>query len=455
MLEKRAVRIGNVSGATGERKVARSDVTNDLLLSGDAPDAFARMVRSGNVDFITGDYLSEMNIAVRSRSDITILFSDKCWQWNAIEKASDPDLGYEGGFLVQLTECIDEVIDKKIRVVSNAGALNARSLSQKVIDLCRRHGHPDTIVATVIGDDVGDLIQASLQNGSASNFRHLDHPETSLLDWNLKPTSAVAYIGAWGIVGALDAGADIVICGRVTDASPVIGAAAWWHGWTRTAYNELAGALVAGHLIECGSYVVGANYSGFKDFLPDLVDIGFPVAEVASSGNCVITKPDSMNGVVNKSTVTAQLLYELQGQMYLNPDVVADISTVRIEESGIINSVLVSGTQGHPPPSSTKVIIAAPGGYQAETMYYINGLDVDAKVTMMQNQLSRVFSKSNLCKFSVELYGRQVDNPSSQQEGTAMLRVFAQARKRHDLIFRAPVYALRMQSYPGMSRSSP
>lgn len=238
----------------------------------------------------------------------------------------------------------------------------------------------------------------------------------------------------------------------MTDASPVIGAAAWWFGWTEECYNELAGALIAGHLIECGPYAVGANFSGFKQFLPDLIDVGFPIAEILPNGECFITKPDTMNGVVNKFNITAQLLYELQGEMYLNTDVVADISTVRIEESGEPDRVHVSGVIGYPPPATTKVMIAAPGGYQAETTYYINGLDVQEKAQMMKNQLAHIFSDSNFSKFSVALYGQQVDNPDSQAHGTVMLRVFVQARRKEDLSaekFKIPIYALRMQSYPG------
>ena len=159
-----------------------------------------------------------------------------------------------------------------------------------------------------------------------------------------------------------------------------------------------------------------------------------------------------MNGVVNKFNITAQLLYELQGEMYLNSDVVADIRTVRIEESGTLNRVLVSGVKGYPPPATTKVMVAAPGGYQAETTYYINGLDVNAKVQMMMQQLKHLFRDAKFSKFSAEVYGNQVDNPSSQQQGTLMLRVFVQARQKEDISadkFRIPIYSLRMQSYPG------
>ncbi|THY16074.1 DUF1446-domain-containing protein [Aureobasidium pullulans] len=419
MPTQRHLRIGNCSGATG-----------------DAPHAMARMVREADVDVITGDWLSEMNIA-----------------WESIRKAEDPELGYDVGFLRQLTECIDDIAERKTKVITNAGAMNAPVLARKVEELCQSRGH-DLVVATILGDDVSYLLKQGKSGQRALEFPHLDHQNQLLEDWDpdLEPTCAAAYIGAWGIVAALREGADIVICGRATDASPVVGAAAWWYGWSEQSYDQLAGALIAGHLIECGPYATGANFSGFKQFLSELVDLAFPIAEITPSGTCYITKPDSMNGVVDKFNITSQLLYELQGQMYLNPDVVADIGSIRIEETGRKNCVSITGCKGFPPPATTKVMVAAPGGWQAETTYYINGLDVQEKAQMMKQQLQSIFSGSKFSKFSAELYGTQVDNPSSQQAGTVMLRVFAQARRKEDIAaekFKIPLYSLRMQSYPG------
>lgn len=242
MPSERNIRIGNVSGATGTVPLCYIETVLGLTRStGDAPHALARMVREGDVDVITGDWLSEMNIA-----------------WNAITKADNPDLGYEVGFYTQLSECIDEIAQKKVKVVTNAGALNAPGLSRRIEELCKERGL-SLKVATVVGDDVTDLVTRRSSEGesSASTFKHLDHEEQLLDDWDpsLEPSCAAAYIGCWGIVAALRADADIVICGRVTDASPVIGAAAWWYDWSVEDYDALAGGLIAGHLIECGPYV--------------------------------------------------------------------------------------------------------------------------------------------------------------------------------------------------------
>ncbi|KAH8694196.1 hypothetical protein BGW36DRAFT_399327 [Talaromyces proteolyticus] len=416
---KHPLRIGNVSGATG-----------------DYPQAMLRMAQYGNVDVIVGDWLSEMNIA-----------------WNAISKSEDPKMGYEPGFLSQLRDSLDTIAEKNIKVITNAGALNTLSLMNKVSELCRDKGYGDKRlkVAAVLGDDISELITENEKSNTAG-WHHMDHEDWPLQEWPLNPHCGVAYIGAWGIVEALNAGADIILCGRVTDASPVIGAAAWWYQWKRDTWDELAGALVAGHLIECGPYITGANYSGFKSLsATQLIDFSFPIAEIRHDGTCIITKCDKFGGAVTKHNTIAQLLYELQGELYLNPDVVANLLTLKIEEAGP-DRVQVCGVTGMPPPPTTKAMIAAPGGFQAEATFYINGLDIAEKVEMMRKQLQNIFQGNNFCKLLIEQYGTPAINPTSQQAGTVFLRVFAQARKKEDIMgekFKIPIYALRMQSYPG------
>jgi hypothetical protein len=205
-------------------------LTKIISSTGDHWHAMARMVKTGNVDVITGDWLSEMNIA-----------------WNAIVKSNDPSLGYEVGFLDQLSECIDSIVRKGLKVITNAGALNTTALASKVEGLCLERGHSQVVVAQVLGDDITGLLKGK-ETRKEFKLNHLDHEKKDLDNWDLREEvhCGVAYIGAWGIVEALKAGADIIICGRVTDASPVIGAAAWWYGWQRESFDELAGALIAG-----------------------------------------------------------------------------------------------------------------------------------------------------------------------------------------------------------------
>ncbi len=182
-----------------------------------------------------------------------------------------------------------------------------------------------------------------------------------------------------------------------------------------------------------------------------LVDLAFPICEVEADGSVVITKSPGHGGKVTRENTICQLLYEIQGHAYLNPDVTADLEHVRIEPCGP-DRVAVSGIFGSPPPATSKVMVAGVGGYQAETTFYINGLDVQAKATMMKRQLQYAFKDSRFSKLDITLYGSVPDEPSVQAEGTVSLRVFAQARDKADIgetAFKGPIYALRMQSYPG------
>jgi hypothetical protein len=179
--------------------------------------------------------------------------------------------------------------------------------------------------------------------------------------------------------------------------------------------------------------------------------LAFPICEIASDGATVVTKAPGHGGAITVGNTIAQLLYELQGELYLNPDVVADLHDIRIEACGP-DRVSVMGVRGMPPPPTTKAMIAGCGGYQAEATFYINGLDIQLKAQMMRRQLDHAFKGSKFSKLTITLYGSVPDDPQSQSEGTVALRVFAQARRREDIDstkFRRPIYALRMQSYPG------
>ena len=197
---------------------------------------------------------------------------------------------------------------------------------------------------------------------------------------------ARCYLGAWGIAEALKAGADIVICGRVADASPAIGAAAWWHEWTANDLDALAGSLIAGHLIECSSYVCGGYYSGFKDLFDGCENLGFPIAAVEASGDAVFTKEADTGGEMSVGTLTSQLVYEIQGPLYYNSDVTAKIEGIKFEQLGK-DEVRMTGVKGLPPPPTTKVGITAQGCYQAEFHYLFAGLDYKEKVTETQCSL--------------------------------------------------------------------
>jgi hypothetical protein len=390
---------------------------------------------SKHLDAITGDWAAELNIA-----------------WNAIRKYQDSTKGYEPGFLDQLEASIDTIVSRGIKVVSNAGVLNVVECAKRTKEICLNHGYNELVVAYVEGDNISDIITDPERLKNIGGINHLDHPSETLEDWN-KPYCGVAYFGCAGIVEALKQGADIVICGRVTDASPVIALAAWWHNWTIDNWDALANALVAGHLIECGPYATGANFSGFKAYLDDFYDLGFPIAEVDADGSSVITKHEEARGYVNQFNLRAQFLYEIQGHIYLNPDVSANIEHVCIENvPQSKNRVRISGAKGGPPPPTTKAIVCAIGGYQAEAMFYINGLDIDAKEQLLRQQLTYAFRNSNFSDLSIVRYGSVPENPRNQASGTVSVRILAKAKTLDDISFkkfREPMYALRMQLYPG------
>ncbi|TLD17225.1 uncharacterized protein PgNI_00424 [Pyricularia grisea] len=394
---RRPVRIANISGCTG-----------------DGPLALRRAVREGPVDVITADYLAEANNA-----------------WLAFEKLQDPKKGYEPGFLRQLDRETAHIIAKNgIKVVHDGGALNPESMARETRELLHSYGVTGLKIAYVDGDNVmGMLDQLQAPERAA---KHLDVEGRTLSDIDKPVLSANAYVGMGGIVAALKLGADIVISGRCCDASPVMGAAAWWHDWSETDYDRLAGALIAGHVIECGCYATGGNFSGFKH-IPNNYDQGFPVAEIANDGTFDILLQDGARGLVSKDTVTAQLVYEIQGPFYLNPDVVADLREIKIKESGK-NRVTVSGMTGSPPPPTTKLAICTLAGYQLEIYLFASGLDIPEKLASLRRQLDEIIeNKADYTVLRVDQYGVPQHDAPTEALATCTFRVFAQADRAETL----------------------
>lgn len=254
----------------------------------------------------------------------------------------------------------------------------------------------------------------------------LDHPG------EMPIVCANAYLGYRAIQKGLDEGADIILCGRVADASPVIGAAAWWHGWKEDNFDALAGALVGGHLIECSTYVTGANFAGFFKYeIQELLNLDLPIVEIDSRGHSVVTKHDALNGIVTEDTVKCQLLYELQGTVYLNSDVKADLSGIFITEQSK-NRVHVSGIKGYPPPDTTKLAIFYRGGWQNELLFNASGYATEKKWDLQEAQLRAKLEEWGLTSQFVVLdfqrVGTPKENPDSQLSSTSYMRVFAQSK---------------------------
>nr|KMM68227.1 hypothetical protein CPAG_04558 [Coccidioides posadasii RMSCC 3488] len=310
--------------------------------------------------------------------------------------------GYDPYALDGIEKSIDAIWEKQIKLILNAGALNPRGLAKEVSDLIRSRGY-DLKVAYVAGDNLLEEVRKSLEItgqlpahlDSNNDQVQLQAHATDLLDTHKKPVvSANAYLGARAIVKGLEQGADIIICGRVADASPVIGAAWFWHGWSDTDYDALAGGLVAGHLIECSAYVTGSNFSGFTEFDTDMfLDLPFGIAEVAEDGTTVVTKHENTKGLVNADVVKCQFLYELQGDVYLNSDVKAYTRDIVIENIGK-DRVKVSGVKGAPPPPTTKLAIFYRGGYEGQLLVNATGYGTDKKWELFEKQVRFGLQKS-------------------------------------------------------------
>jgi hypothetical protein len=418
----RPVRIANCSGFYGDRLSAARE-----------------MVEGGPIDVLTGDYLAELTMLIL---------------WKARQK--DPSAGYARTFLTQLEQVLGTCLDRGIRIVANAGGLNPLGLADEIGALAARLGLAPR-VAAVTGDDLLDRLPSLQEEGV--DLAHLDTGRT-LADAAVRPITANAYLGGWGIAEALGAGADVVVCPRVTDASLVVGPAAWWHGWSRTDWDALAGAVVAGHVIECGPQATGGNYA-FLDEITDRRYPGFPVAEVAADGSSVITKHPGTGGLVSTGTVTAQLLYEIAEPAYANPDVVAHFDTVRLAADGP-DRVRISGTRGSPPPPTLKVALNSLGGYRNTMTLVLTGLDVEAKAAWAEELLfAQLGGRESFAETDVRLLRCPVpegayDAPTNEQ-ATAHLRITvkdgdaAKVGRR----FSDALTSLALGGYAGFSATTP
>jgi Acyclic terpene utilisation family protein AtuA len=391
---------------------------------------------SDPIDVIIGDWMSEANMTTRAGTKI--------------DATAD---AYEPTFLEALQPALPHIAKHSIKIACNAGASDTRKLWSVVQDRVQKAGLK-LKVAWISGDEVLPQVKRSLEKGE-SKFVNICTDE-ELKEWKFEPMYAQAYLGGLGIAAAFAKGADIVVCGRVSDASPVIGAAVWWHHWQRNELDKLANAFVAGHLIECSTYVTGGNFSGFMklEHSPQgWHDLGFPIAEISHDGQVVITKQKNTAGEVSVDTCTSQLLYEIQGPWYYNSDVTAILNDLWFDQLAP-NHVALRGVKSGPPPPTTKVGITARGGYQAEVHWFLCGLDIAAKAAMIESQIRHELRRagSRFTRLAFTLNGTAPDNPTNQNAATVDFRVFAQAAKAEDLApdkFFRPAFDVVMQAYPG------
>ena len=417
-MSKNTIKIANCSGFYGDRLSAAKE-----------------MVDGGPIDVLTGDYLAELTMA--------ILYGQKIQRG---EKA-----GYVGTFLKQLKQIASSCSEKNIKVVSNAGGLNPKSMADEVKNILDSEGL-NLKVAYIDGDDFMDKFDELKKNGE--ELKNLD-TGASLFNQNLPAVSANYYLGCWGIKKALDEGADIVICPRVTDAALVMGPAAWKFNWSRDDYDKLAGSLAAGHIIECGAQATGGNYSFFKE-VPSFQNVGFPIAEIEESGNFKIYKHKGTGGLVSTGTVTAQLLYEISSPKYLSPDVIAHFDSLKIEDLGD-DKVFISNVKGSPPTNKHKACINLAGGYKNSMELIVTGLDIEEKARIFTDELFRSLGgKDEFDDVSIQLIRTDKKEPLTNEEAMAILKIDVKSSSPEIVgrIFSAKVIELALANYPGWTAQS-
>ncbi|GAA3859199.1 DUF1446 domain-containing protein [Saccharothrix violaceirubra] len=369
---------------------------------GDRFTAVREMLEGGELDVLTGDYLAELTMLILGR-----------------DRLEDPTQGYARTFVRQMENCLGLALERGVKIVSNAGGTNPRGLAEAVdrLGLGAKVGY-------VTGDDL------------RSRF-----PD---------PLTANAYLGAWGIAECLRAGADVVVTGRVTDASLVVGPAAAHHGWGREDWDRLAGATVAGHVLECGTQATGGNYAFFTEL--DLsTPPGFPIAEVHEDGSALITKHEDTGGAVTIDTVTAQILYEIGDPAYPGPDVVSHFDTIRLDADP--RGVRISGVKGSPPPEELKVALNSLGGFRNSITFVLCGLDIEAKAALARRQLEDLVGRTDL---SWTLARTDHVDADSQEAASALLHAVIRTMdpKRAKAFSRAGV-ELALSSYPGFHITGP
>ncbi len=416
--EQQPLRVGNGSGFYGDRF-----------------EAMREMVEGGPLDVLTGDYLAELTMLIL---------------WRTRQK--DPDAGYARTFLRQAGELLVPCLDRGVRIVVNAGGLNPAGLATALAELgAELDRHPR--IATVAGDDLLPHLEQLTADGRAPVH---SQEGTGLADLPTPPITANAYLGARGIARALAADAEVVVTGRVTDASLTVGPALWRFGWSEQDHDRIAGAMVTGHVIECGAQATGGNYPFFTE-VPDLEHVGFPIAELHADGSAVITKHPDTGGMVTVGTVTAQLLYEVEEPRYLGPDAVARLDSVQLEDLGG-DRVRIHGVVGEPPPATRKVAVNTLGGFRNRATFLLTGLDIEEKAALVQRQLARRVDLDAIDRVHVQLVrSDHLDAPTNAQ-AVAALTITVEHPTPEPVsrkVFGDACVAIGLASYPGFTLTAP
>jgi len=394
-----------------------------------------RPVRVAAFSGAVGDYAGALAAAVKGEPAADVLIGDFLAEFTmarvigALASRPEPlapSVYHCADFLRLVTPELEAIAAKGMKVVVNAGAFDPAGLAKAVRAAIAERGL-GLKVAHVAGDDMLPRLRGLAEEGRLVHLETGEGPGP-VLD---RIVAANAYMGGWGIAAALGAGADIVICGRVSDASLVLGPAAWWHGWALDDWDRLAAAVAAGHIIECGAMATGGNFAGFSE-LPRDIRLGYPVAEIAADGTVTITKRADEGGSVTVDTVTAQLLYEIQGPRYLNPDVILHVDSVQLSQDGP-DRVLLSGIQGSPAPETTKIGCFYPNGWRFALWAFAIGLEVQEKIDWLERQMQSLVETLALDEYRFEPGGQAADDPASEAAASVPIRLAAAAQDKAEL----------------------
>ena len=352
-------------------------IANGQGFWGDSVDAPKNLIRYGNIDYLTLDYLAEVTMSIMQK-----------------QKLRNPEAGYARDFVQLIEEMLPDILSNDIKIISNAGGVNSSSCSDEIVKIAAKMKGHSAPVGIIEGDDILDRMDDLYRSGVS--FENMDTGESfeSIKD---KVYSANAYISSFSIKEALSKGAQIVLAGRVSDPGLALGPMLYEYGWKETDYNLLAAGTLAGHITECGAQCTGGNYTRWDD-INSISDIGYPIIEASSDGSFSITKPEGTGGVVNQYTVGEQILYELgDPKKYISPDVCVDFTSFKMRE--VDGKVSIDSVLGMVPTDTYKVAISYFAGYKASGQLTISGPDALEKAKLVDNILwDRL--KASGCKFS-------------------------------------------------------
>jgi hypothetical protein len=361
--EKTMIRIANAGGYWGDDPFAlRRQVCGPLKL-----------------DYVSIDFLAEITMSILQK-----------------QKQKDPKMGYAGDFISQLAPLLKTCKERGIKIITNAGGVNPQACAEALFELARKVG-VDLRVALVEGDDIAARLPEIVKQPGCA-MKNMETGE-KFDDVVSKVLSANVYFGAMPVVEALKNNPDIIICGRVTDTGITLAAMIHEFGWQQSDYEKLSHGIVAGHIIECGAQATGGNFTDWKK-VKNFVDVGFPILECEADGSFVVTKHPGSGGLVSVQTVREQLLYEMgHPQSYITPDVIADFTSIQLNQEGE-DRVRISGVTGRLPTDLLKVSVAYSDGFKASGTLIVSGPDARAKAEVfaeiMWQKLSAELSRAGL-----------------------------------------------------------